>query len=261
MAKHNGILPANKTDRENVMKGIAAAFAGLFVMACSGCGGGGGGSPSTVAAAQPKSIQTVAIDAEGDSTMWGLEKDASGAAFQTKNSAPVVLQSILQGQFSAKIVVNNNGVPSASVADSLNGTAPYYSQPIEKRLAASASQIVLENDGINDAQRVTTDQFYSNLTLWVQRVKMAGKTPVLEEPNPITRAGSPDLAPYVAIINQVASVQNVPVVKQFDYIQSLPNWQTMLTDGIHPNDALYAIKAQREAHVLNPIIQNLVVEP
>lgn len=244
-----------------IMKGIAAAFAGLLVMACSGCGGGGGGAPSAVAAAQPKSVQTVAIDAEGDSTMWGLEKDANGMAFQTKNNAPAVLQSTLQGQFSAKIVVNNNGVPSASVADSLNGTAPYYSETLEKRLAASTAKIVIENYAINDAQRVTTDQFYSNLTLWVQRVKMAGKIPVLEEPNPITRAGSPDLAPYVAIINQVASVQNVPVVKQFDYIQSLPNWQSLLNDGIHPGDALYAIKAQREAQVLNPIAQSLIVEP
>lgn len=244
-------------------KGLCASALGMLVMACSGCGGGGGSSAPPVVASptQSKSVQTITIDAEGDSTMWGLEKDASGQPFQTKNNAPAVLQSVLQGEFSARIVVNNNGVPSASVADSLNGTAPYYSGVFEKRLAVSLAQIVIENYAINDAQRVTTDQFYSNLTTWVERVRMAGKTPVLEEPNPITRPGLPELAPYVEIIDQVASIQNVPVIRQFDYIQTLPNWQSMLNDGVHPGDALYAIKAQREAQVLNAIVQQFAIEP
>jgi lysophospholipase L1-like esterase len=55
----------------------------------------------------------------------------------------------------------------------------------------------------------------------------------------------------------VATQMNVPLVTQFDYIQSLPNWQSMLTDGVHPGDQLYAIKAQREYDVIAPLVKSL----
>lgn len=194
--------------------------------------------------------------------MYGLEKDVNGVAFQTANSAPVVLQSVLSQEFTpTKITVVNNGVPSASVADSLAGSNAYYADSFEKRLAQMSSLIVFENYGINDAQRFTTDQFYANLTTWVQRVLQAGKIPVLEEPNPVCRDGIPDLKPYVDVINQVAYVQGLKVIKQYDYILSLPNWQSMLTDCVHPNDALYAIKAQREAQVLNQVVLQVAIMP
>nr|WP_274383192.1 SGNH/GDSL hydrolase family protein [Cupriavidus gilardii] len=242
---------------------MIASLAGAFVVACSGCGGGGGDeAPGTPADSPPvKDVRVVVIDCEGDSTMWGMAKDDQGRAYQTARSAPVVLQEALRLRVDGTVVVNNHGVPSASIGDSLSGNNEFYSAPWDSRLSASNAHIVIENYGLNDMKTVTPDQFYSNLAQWVHRVRVAGKIPVLEEPNPITRPGLPDVEPYVREIGRVASDYNVPLVKQYDYIKSLPNWQAMLPDGVHPSDALYEIKAKRVAEVVTPIIYSLIPQP
>ena len=249
-----------------IMKGIVASLAGMLVMACSGCGGGGGGGGGSDSA--PAGIQSaqkpVIVWAEGDSTMYGLSKDQNGSPFQSSSAPPVILQQALRQTLgSDAVIVINNGVPSASAQDSLSGTPPYYSQPFDIRLAHSDAQlrVVIENYAINDMQKRTPSQFYDDLSLWIQRVRAAGKTPVLEEPNPITRPGLPDPAPYAAVVRKIGSDTGVPVVEQYDYILSLPNWQSMLVDGVHPTDELYKIKAQREADVLVHVMQPMVVTP
>lgn len=68
---------------------------------------------------------------------------------------------------------------------------------------------------------------------------------------------APNVAAYVTVLRNVAQANQVTLIAQYDYIASLPNWQAMLTDCLHPNDALYAIKAQREAAVLGPMVQAL----
>lgn len=253
MAKHNDILPANKTDRERTMKGIAAAFAGLFVMACSGCGGGGGGSP------QPKSldingpvpiVEPVIIDAEGDSTFYGTQI-INGVLSRTANNPPAILQK----DFGSGATVTNSGVGGATITQALNGIAPRYSAPLASRLATLSPRIVPSNFGINDAEVGDETAYRNSLNTWISTVRGMGATPVLEEPNPVCDATHPKLDTFVEILRSVAAEQGVTLIAQYDYIKSLPNWQTMLTDCIHPTDALYAIKAQREYVVLAPIVK------
>jgi lysophospholipase L1-like esterase len=76
---------------------------------------------------------------------------------------------------------------------------------------------------------------------------------VLEEPNPVC-VGHEALDELVAILNQVAREKAVPLVKQYDAIKALPNWQALLTDCVHPGDELYAFKAAREAEALAQIL-------
>lgn len=234
------------------MKGIAAAFAGLIVMACSGCGGGGGSS------SQPQSmdingpapvVRVVLIDAEGDSTMCGYD----GTACQPTTAPPAVLQSMLQRTFGPTVSVQNNGVPGTIINQDLNGSSI---QPLTPRLMASSAQIVIENFGLNDAVKVTPESFRNDLNTWISAVQAAGKTPILEEPNP-TRSGSPATDAIVAVINDVALQRGVALIKQYDYIRTLPNWQSMLVDNLHPSPQLYTIKAQREYDVLAPIVKGM----
>lgn len=232
---------------------LAAACAFLTIL--SACGGGGGGGSGDAAQTAKPAPKPVTIDAEGDSTMLGAEVGAPNGV--TPNSAPAVLQNLLQAKYGSGVTVENRGVHSAAAFHSLQGIAPYYSTPFANRIGQDAAQIVIENYAINDSRLRTTDQYGADLTAWINAVKAAGKTPVLEEPHPVCDPNTQNLDGYVAMIRVVAQQTGVTLIPQYDYIKSLPNWQSMLGDCLHPNDALYAIKAQREADVLGPIVAAL----
>jgi lysophospholipase L1-like esterase len=38
----------------------------------------------------------------------------------------------------------------------------------------------------------------------------------------------------------------------------IPNWPGLLPDGVHPNAALYAYKADNLYTIMNPLIQNML---
>lgn len=232
-----------------IMKGIAAAFAGLIVMACSGCGGGGGGSPAKVKTSQTTPM-VIAIDAEGDSTFYGTQV-INGVLSRTPNNPPALLQK----DFGSAATMTNSGVGGATITQALNGIAPRYSAPLASRLASLSPKLVLSNFGINDSEVGDEAAYRNSLNTWISTVRGMGATPVLEEPNPVCDATHPKLDTFVGILRDVAAQQGVTLIAQYDYIKSLPNWQAMLTDCVHPTDALYAIKAQREYAVLAPIVK------
>lgn len=239
------------------MRSIFNTFlaAGLLCAAVTACGGGQG--PATVNAATTKAVSTTSattiIDAEGDSTMYGLQM-VNGQFVQSAHPVPVLVQARLQAQFGPGITVNNNGAPGANSNDELQGNV-HYSTPLQARLAVSHAQVVLENFGINDAY-LPAAQYRSNLLAFIDLVRASGKLPVLEEPNPVC-SGHEALDERVAILDEVAAEKSVPLVKQYAYIKALPNWQGLLTDCVHPRDELYAVKASREADILAAVLATM----
>jgi acyl-CoA thioesterase-1 len=203
--------------------------------------------PASVPAATSSPAPYILIDAEGDSTMHGYQW-INGAPYHTQNCEPCVLQRLLWAIFPGGVGTENNGV---------DGTTVLMWQAIHTPYTTDKSKIVIGNWGINDAwQGVSSpDQYQSQLVEFVTEVRAAGQIPVLEEPNPTTQGDN--LAEYVEKMDYVALQMNVPLVQQYNYILSLPNWVSMLTDGIHPGDALYAIKAQREFDVISPIVKSM----
>ncbi|KLU27800.1 hypothetical protein EOS_02475 [Caballeronia mineralivorans PML1(12)] len=87
--------------------------------------------------------------------------------------------------------------------------------------------------------------------------KAAGKIPVLEEPNPMCAPAVVNMPAYKGPMAKLAAQRGVLLIKQYDYILSLPNWQSMLFDCIHPTAAMYAIKAQREADQISALVKSL----
>jgi lysophospholipase L1-like esterase len=229
---------------------FASAAALLALLAACG-----GGEPPVSTAAQTASrLQTVvAIDAEGDSTMFGLET-LNGQFVQAASPPPVLVQARLRELFGAGVTVNAYGSPGANLRFELQGT-DNYATPLSARLALSRARIVIENFGINDAY-LPAEEYRGNLRQFVDAVRASGKLPVLEEPNPVC-VGHESLDGLVGILNEVAREKLVPLVKQYDAIKALPGWQAMLTDCVHPGDALYAFKAAREAEVLAQVIRTL----
>jgi lysophospholipase L1-like esterase len=241
-----------------IMKGIVASFAGMLVMACSG-GGGSGTLSATLAIDPPASApippKSINIDAEGDSTIHGAQV-INGVTSQTPNSAPAVLQTTLRSAgFNA--TVQNSGQNGATADSAVEGLSPWYSATLATRLSTNPAQIVIGNYAINDSTLRTTDQYMSDLTQWIQIVRASGKMAILEEPNPVCAPYVPNLDTYVAAMRTVAQQNNVTLIAQYDYLKSLPDWQSMLTDCIHPTDAMYAIKGQREAEVLKPLVTSM----
>lgn len=106
--------------RRVVVKGALSSLLGALVVSCSGCGGGGdGGTPP--AAAQATALRSVLIESYGDSTTQGWQV-VNGTGTVTPNSAPAVLQKLLQDRFGTSVIVTNNGVGSTEASQLLNGT-------------------------------------------------------------------------------------------------------------------------------------------
>ena len=239
-----------------MFKPFIGAAAVLALVAA--CGGGGEPSPAVTASrasalAAPPPQLAVTIDAEGDSTMFGLET-VDGRFVQAASPPPVLVQARLRALFGTGVSVNGYGSPGASLRVELRGT-DNYATPLRDRLALSRARIVIENFGINDAW-LPAEEYRSNLREFVDTVRAAGKLPVLEEPNPVC-AGHESLDQLVGILNEVAREKAVPLVKQYDAIRALPDWQAMLPDCVHPDDALYAFKAAREAAALAEVIRTM----
>jgi acyl-CoA thioesterase-1 len=216
---------------------------------------GGSGEPQATSSTQTASrLQAaVVIDAEGDSTMFGLET-VNGQFVQASPPPPALVQARLRELFGPAVTVNAYGSPGANLRFELRGT-DNYTTPLRARLALSRAQIVIENFGINDAY-LPADEYRSNLREFDDTVRASGKLPVLEEPNPVC-VGHENLDQLVGILNEVARDKAVPLVKQYDAIKALPGWQAMLPDCVHPDDTLYAFKAAREAELLAQVIRSL----
>jgi acyl-CoA thioesterase I len=240
--------------REFHLKCVATCLLVTLVVAC---GGGDGGTGAASQHAVRRDAMAVTIDAEGDSLIWGFSYlDDNGNLVQSPNNPPAVLQAALQAQFGDGVAVENNGQVGAQVTDSLNGTDP-YSTPFAVRLASDPAQIVLADYAANDSIGTPIDQYEAGLIEWITEVRNAGKVPVLEEPNPMCSQEFANVGAYRDAMVEVAQSQNVLLITQYDYIASLPNWQGMLMDCIHPNDDLYQIKGQREADQLAGMVQSL----
>ncbi|XUW89903.1 SGNH/GDSL hydrolase family protein [Burkholderia sp. M6-3] len=218
-------------------------------------------------AAQVERMQAhaqVVIDAYGDSTTLGISCSEGHCAPQAQN-AVAYLQDELQTHHGDRVRVANYGVGGTMAMQLLDGTGnrragPTAGLPWRERLAASPARIVLINYGINEVmQNQTPEQFYTAQTALVKTARALGKEPVLETANPM-----PDnrlnarLASMVAITRRVADEQHVPLVDQFAYISSLPDWKTLMSDGAHPKPGLYRLKAEQDFQVVEPLVRRLL---
>ncbi|WGS51803.1 SGNH/GDSL hydrolase family protein [Paraburkholderia sp. D15] len=206
----------------------------------------------------------VVIEAYGDSTTLGITCADGHCAPQSRN-AVTFLQDDLQARHGERVQVTNYGVGGTMASQLRDGTGnrragPNAGLPWRDRLATSPARIVLINYGINEVMHnQTPEQFYAAETELVKSARALGKEPVLQTSNPM-----PDdrlnarLAAMVAMTRRVAAEQKVPLVDQFAYIGSLPDWKSLMSDGAHPKPDLYRLKAQQDCRVVEPMVQRLL---
>ncbi|EEA02531.1 lipolytic protein G-D-S-L family [Burkholderia sp. H160] len=227
-------------------------------------------APATSAAAaeaQASSSTPVLIDAYGDSTTLGITCSDGHCAAQARN-AVTYLQLALQAHDGERVRVTNYGVGGTMAAQLRDGSGnrragPTAGLPWRERLAASPARIVLINYGINEViQNQTPEQFYAAETTLVQTARALGKEPVLQTSNPMPdNRLNAKLADMVAMTRRVAAEQQVPLVDQYAYVSSLPDWKTLMSDGAHPKPELYRLKAEQDYRVVEPLVRRLLDNP
>jgi lysophospholipase L1-like esterase len=240
------------------MKARLTAIAAGMALVLTACGGGGGGSANSIPVAQASISVASLIQSFGDSTMEGFASTSKTTGAYTPLNAPYNLQRDLQGIYGVAATVSDEGVGATTLAQLINdtdGEHPAWATEMQK----SKAKIVIVNHALNDdVIKETLDQYRALLIEFVSTARQYGKTPVLEEPNPSCDPARANLGDFVSVMDQVASDMGVPLVSQWAYIQTLPNWQSYFADCIHPNPAMYQIKAQREAVVLSPLVAKLL---
>ncbi len=182
----------------------------------------------------------------------------------------------LQGVASS-LTVHNAGVGGNMTEQAL--------QRIERDVLAHQPRLVVIQFGINDSAidvwrdppadrpRVSLVEFEKNLKQIVMRVRDSRATPILMTANPLRWTAklkelygkppylpntidgfeSPTLLPYVGVVRKVAKELDVPIVdihKEF----SSRSVDTLLLDGMHPNDQGHELIAS----LLVPVIRDLV---
>ena len=239
-------------------RAVVSASIGAACIALSACGGSSSSPASPISSTPVQAPQKAFIDAYGDSTMWGFSATSPTTGAYTQYNAPYYLQRDLNGIYGAKVSVSDQGKGATTLEQLISGTDGIHPD-WAKQMQNSAAKIVIVNHGLNDdVTGETLDQYRSLLIEFVSTARQYGKTPVLEEPNPSCDPARANLGDFVSVMDQVASDMGVPLVSQWAYIQTLPNWQSYFADCIHPNPAMYQIKAQREAVVLSPLVAKLL---
>jgi acyl-CoA thioesterase-1 len=199
----------------------------------------------------------VLIEIHGDDSMFGAMPPTFVANPQ---SEPADTQAILRDQLSTDQVTVSNLAEGGTASTILNlmagvdgGGAPYA-----QRVMTSKAQIVLASYAVNDDLAQSLGPYTDALIAFVAATRAAGKIPVLEEPNPVCDDQHPNLQNYASTIDAVAQQYSVPLVAQYAELLTVPNLCSHFTQGIFPDNTILALKAQREAEVLQPIVQSLV---
>jgi len=243
----------HKRPRARAPRPLAAALLGFATL---------GADVAAGATQAPPAGRPVIIDAQGDSTMWGYQtSDGFKKSWQSPNNPPALLQAALQARFGPHVVVQNNGVPGATLVDREKGVNG-YSQPYAQWVASSPAHIVIVNFALNDADNHIKEPpaaFRAHLMRFIEESRGAGRIVVLEEPNPVDYSVNRSIVPrYVAVVDEMAKHYRLALIRQYGYIGAMRDWRGLLIDRVHPTDALYRIKAERQREVVEPIVAKLM---
>jgi hypothetical protein len=209
-------------------------------------------APSTPPAPKP-----VLIEIHGDDPLFGA---LPPTFFFNPQNEPADTQAMLQDQLSDPAITVDNRAEGGTASTVVNMIAGVDGggAPFAQRMATSKAQIVLDGHGVEDDLGQSLAPYADALVAFVQDVRAAGKVPVLEEPGPVCDDNHPNLQTFASTMDAVATQYDVPLVRQYNELLAIPNYCSHLTAGMYPDDYILAQRAQREAAVLQPIVEQLM---
>jgi hypothetical protein len=209
-------------------------------------------SPTAPAAPTP-----VLIEIHGDDALYGA---LPPTFFFNPQNEPADTQAMLRDQLSDDAITVDNLAEGGTASTVVNMIAGVDGggPPFAQRVMTSKAQIVMDGHGVEDDLGQSLGPYADALVAFIQDVRAAGKVPVLEEPGPVCDDQHPNLANYASVMDGIAQQYNVPLVKQYNELLAIPNYCSHLTAGLYPDNYILAQRAQREAAVLQPIVQSLM---
>jgi hypothetical protein len=216
---------------------------------------------SAPAASEPASspaptIKPVLIEIHGDDAMFGAMPPTFVANAQ---SEPADTQAILRDQLSTDQVTVSNLAEGGLASTALNFISGLDGEgaPYAQRVMTSKAQIVLASYGVNDDLSQSLGPYEDALIAFILDTRAAGKIPVLEEAGPVCDDQHPYLQNFASVVGEIAQSYNVPLVTQYNELLAIPNLCSHMT-GIYPDNFILQQRAQRQAAVLQPIVQSLM---
>lgn len=192
----------------------------------------------------------------------------------TKDNEMHFLNEFLQKRYGKSIEVVNKGQPSAQAVELLNGTYKYKNNGLwADEMKKSQARLIILNFATNDARHyhfndakpgyvLSPDQYAKVMTELITIARDNGKQVLLQEPHPLCgKAETWDVSPYSIKLDALAKSLSVPVVRQYQRIQDMPGWQSMMSpDCIHPSNELYKIKAEETYKVIDKNFETLMAK-
>jgi lysophospholipase L1-like esterase len=190
----------------------------------------------------------------------------------TKDNEMHFLNGFLQKKYGQSIKVINKGQPSAQAIELLNGTYKYKENGLwADEMKKSKARLIILNFATNDARHyhfkdakpgyvLSPEQYEKVMTELITIARDNGKQVVLQEPHPLCgKAEKWDVSPYSSKLDSLAKSLSVPVVKQYQRIQDMAGWPSMMSpDCIHPSNELYKIKAEETYKVIEDNFETLM---
>lgn len=174
----------------------------------------------------------------GDSTQAGVSV-YSGVVSQAQWTPAKVLQMMLDHEYGQGVhTVSNYGIGGSTLWQAMS-TGLYAGQPLTTHIAAQSDDIVVLNFGINDAfiPGYTPAAHKANYASVKSSVEGLGKVFVYESPNPLNTVHDSLVGANDAAVKTISGVKNMDTYGQIK--NYYPQWQSHLSDGIHPNSIMY----------------------
>lgn len=203
----------------------------------------------------------IVIAMYGDSTMLGLTSQG-GLDIMSANNPPALLGEALCRKYAGRVVTVNHAVAGIDTADLLHG-GHGVSQSWNEEMRRSDADVVVINTGLNDARAAGYDakSLYVEYAELIGIAQQHGKMVIMDSPNPVDRKFNTTLWSVAHVLRGVTGHLGVTFVDQWGDIQkSTPTWRELLTDGVHPSDRMYRLKASNEYNVIDPLVAHLLAE-
>lgn len=229
--------------------------------------------------AQAKNVDDkVIIEAYGGSSTAGVvavrKPDGRLTNVISRHNEMHFLRDALQSKYGENIDVINKGKPSAQAIELLYGTYKYKdNERWADEMKKSRANIIILNFATNDARHyrfkdakpsyvLSPAQYQEVMTRLVNIARENGKEVVLQEPHPLCgKAEGWNVSPFNARLDTLAKTLSVPLVRQYQRIQSMTDWKSMMSpDCIHPSEALYKIKAEETYKVIDKDFASLLAK-
>jgi lysophospholipase L1-like esterase len=250
----------------------------ILLASLTACGGGGAASPveqpsvvNIAPISAPIVYKKLNIEMYGDSSLQGSNVNP----LDTANPCEL-MQSAVNARYGENQVSVRCQAFGSDSADLVSGGSQYVGGPWPKILSYNNASkdytkpvpdVVLINHNLNDIrnQRSLAD-YRRNMEFLVVQARAVGvKTVVLENSVPLTTK-SPygasqnvlDTQPaFLDALSAVATANAAPLVDTYGTVKATPNWESYITDSIHPNAKMYQLISENRVKSLLPLLDTL----